>query len=801
MEQIMKANIRTERNTFLSQRKIGATGFMAGILALGILAFLLLTGTALAQPAPQPPPDQPGLAPLLNLDLKNRIPDQYIVVFKPGTSREVVTAAQRRVKELDGSVGHTYSAALIGFSVKISQNGVQTLRAIPGVAYIEVDQVGNLNSVQPPNPSVTPPTGLDRTSERFLPLDTRYTYNETGNGVHVYVIDTGIRATHTEFGGRVSGGTNTMSASAGTDDCHGHGTHVAGTIGGASFGIAKQVFLHPVRAGDCANTYLSPVIAAVDWVTANRVLPAVVNLSSGFGNSPALNTAVTNSVTTGQVTYAVAAGNFTQDACNWSPALVPAAITVGSIDPTNDTAASSSNFGTCVDLYAPGINILSAGNSSDTATAIMSGTSMAAPHVAGVAARYLQTHPLAAPSAVWAAIHNADNIFGTTVGWPGLIGPGAGSPNELLHYGSLNDGMNDGEPHIATVNGIRYDFQPGGEFVALRDANGLEIQTRQTPVPTTPWVSFNTAVAARVGTHRVTWQPKLSGVPDSSGLQLRVDGVPRTLGASGIALGSGGRIVMFGKNGIEIDFPDGTALFVTSYWWPAQNHWYLDVHVFHTPATEGIMGVVAQDSWLMPQFTNTWRVTDRTSLFDYAANTSTATFTHPIFPADKIPPLNTEAVARAQLICRPVTDRNLLRDCVFDVARTGDPIFAKATLINQQVQRGATSTTVYEGRDSSQAGEKVKFTAIVAPQAQAQGRRIPTGSVQLTLDGQRTGDPLRLDRKGQAYWIATDRMTCGHRVAAYYIPDNGSDFLPSSSFDVSHTAVGIQCGKAEKATR
>jgi subtilisin family serine protease len=793
MEQIMKSNIRTERNTFLLQIKIGATGFMAGILV-----FLLLTGTALAQPAPEPPPNQPGLAPLLNLDLKNRIPDQYIVVFKPGTSREVVTAAQRRVKELGGSVGHTYSSALIGFSVTISQNGVQTLRAIPGVAYIEVDQVGDLNTVQPPFPPAAPPAGLDRTSERLLPVDARYTYSETGNGVHVYVIDTGIRPTHTEFGGRVSGGVNTMSAAAGTDDCHGHGTHVAGTIGGTNFGIAKQVLLHPVRAGDCANTYLAPVIAAVDWVTANRTLPAVVNLSSGFGNSPGLNTAVTNSVAA-QVTYVVAAGNANADACNTSPALVPAAITVGALDPNNDTRASFSNVGTCLDLFAPGVGTLSAGIASDTATAVMSGTSMASPHVAGVAARYLQSHPLAAPPAVWAAIHSTNNIFGTTAGWTGVVGPGAGSPNEMLHYGSLNDGMNDGDPHITTVNGIRYDFQPGGEFVALRDANGLEIQTRQTPVATAPWVSVNTAVAARVGKHRVTWQPDLGGVPDASGLQLRVDGVPRRLGASGIALGSGGRIVMFGRNGIEIDFPDGTALVVTSNWWPAQNQWYLDVHVFHTAATEGIMGVVAQDSWLTPKFTNTWRVTDRTSLFDYAANTSTASFTHPIFPADKIPPLSLEAVARARSICRPVTDRNLRRNCVFDVATTGDPVFARTAHISQQVQRGATSTTVYAGRDSSQAGEKVKLTAIVAPQAQAQGRRIPTGSVQLTLDGKNAGSPLTLDRKGQAHWIATDSMACGHRIAGHFIPDKESDLLPSSSFNVSPTVLGGQCGKGKKA--
>ncbi|MGO4777481.1 S8 family serine peptidase, partial [Lysobacter sp. 2RAB21] len=243
-------------------------------------------------------------------------------------------------------------------------------------------------------------------------------------------------------------------------------------------GIAKQALLHPVRAGDCANTYLAPVIAAVDWVTANRTLPAVANLSSGFSPSPTLDTAIANSVASG-VAYAVAAGNNNGDACNISPARAPAAMTVGAIDPNNDTRAGFSNFGTCVDLFAPGVNTLSAGIANDASTAVMSGTSMASPHVAGVAARYLEIHPAATPAAVWAAIHNADNVTGTP-GWAGVVSAGAGSPNEQLHYGSLNDGVNDGDPHIVTDNGMHYDFQPGGEFVALRGGAGMEIQIRQT---------------------------------------------------------------------------------------------------------------------------------------------------------------------------------------------------------------------------------------------------------------------------------------------------------------------------------
>lgn len=745
---------------------------IATCVVSGLLAMLLPMGASMAQ-------DQ--MAPLINENAPKRIPGQYIVVFKQGVASATLQSTRERVRALGGKVGYTYTSVVRGFSATLPDSAVRALRGMPDVAYIEVDQVGTLNVVQ-----VNPPAGLDRTSERPLPLDARYTYSETGNGVHVYVIDTGIRPGHTEFGGRVSGGVNTMSAAAGTDDCHGHGTHVAGTIGGATFGIAKQVALHPVRAGDCANTYLAPVIAAVDWVTANRVLPAVVNLSSGFSPSPTLDTAIANSVASG-VTYAVAAGNNNGDACNISPARAPTAITVGAIDPANDTRAGFSNFGTCVDLFAPGVNTLSAGITSNTATAVMSGTSMASPHVAGVAARYLQAHPGAAPAAVWAAIHNADNTA-ATAGWGGIVNPGAGSPNELLHYGSLNDGVNDGDPHIITVNGVHYDFQPGGEFVALRDANGLEIQTRQTPVANAPWVSLNTAVAARVGKRRVTWQPNLSGVPDPSGLQLRVDGTLTSLGASGIDLGTGGRVTRLGDSGIQIDFPDGTALVVTSNWWADQSLWFLNVRVYHTPATQGIMGIVAPDEWTRPGFADAWRVTDRTTLFDYAKDTSTGSFTRPAFPADKIPQMKPENVALARRACKPVVDRQIRQDCLFDVGTTGDAIFARSSLVSQKLQRGATTTTL--DANGMRSREAVTFTATVTRQARGAGA--VTGSVRFLLDGKEVGKRVPLDATGHARWTTASRVVGDHRVVAEYVPAKGSAFLPSTSADLRHVRETMQ---------
>jgi hypothetical protein len=193
---------------------------------------------------------------------------------------------------------------------------------------------------------------------------------------------------------------------------------------------------------------------------------------------------------------------------------------------------------------------------------------------------------------------------------------------------------------------------------------------------------------------------------------------------------------------LEINFPDGTALFVTATWWASQSQWYLNVRVFHTPATEGIMGVVEPDSWLQPQFAHTWRVTDETSLFDYAPGRSTKTFTFPSFPKEKIPPLKPKNKALAQRVCRGITEKNLQADCVFDVATTGDPIFAKSLLIDQRIQRGATNTTVTDDRNPTRVGEEVTFTATVT--RHEPGGAIPTGRVTFFLDGKEIGKPARI---------------------------------------------------------
>ncbi|WP_203905011.1 S8 family serine peptidase [Virgisporangium aliadipatigenens] len=380
------------------------------------------------------------------------VQDRYIVVLRDAkvAAGQVDAAANRLGSRVGARVGHRYNKTIRGFSATMDAAAARRLAAEPDVARVEPVVTYKQTDTQ-----TSPTWGLDRIDEYSLPLNRGYTYPGKADGVHVYVVDSGIRAAHSEVRGRVAGGVDLVENDGNPDDCEGHGTHVAGTIGGTTYGVAKGVTLHSVRVLDCQGLGTTDdILAGVEWVTANAVRPSVVNMSlsgpAGTVGSIAVDTAITAAILTG-LTFTVAAGNDEADACNYSPGDVPGAITVGATD-TIDYVAAFSNYGSCVDIFAPGVDIASAYYTGGAVS--RSGTSMAAPHVAGAAALLLAGNPLLSPAQIAsqlrqdsaAAVHNR-----------------RGSPNALLQ---LPDASNEGASLslIARIN---------ARFVSAADSTGV----------------------------------------------------------------------------------------------------------------------------------------------------------------------------------------------------------------------------------------------------------------------------------------------------------------------------------------
>jgi subtilisin family serine protease len=361
------------------------------------------------------------------------VSDRYIVMLKEpgqGSGGPGAMALAPNVAALSDELGASYDAdirsrypAVRGFAAAMSERDALALAADPRVKLVAEDGVVRASEIQSPAT-----WGLDRVDQRFLPLDNSFEYKTEAETVTAYVVDTGINIGHNEFGGRATHGTSTVGGT--PEDCNGHGTHVAGTIGGATYGLAKSVNLVAVRVLDCGGSGTwEGVIGGIDWVTDHHSGPSVANMSLGGGVNAAVNAAVARSTDAG-VTYAVAAGNDSWDACQYSPASAPSAITVGSTT-SSDTRSYFSNYGTCVDIFAPGSDITSAWIGSNSATNTISGTSMATPHVAGAVALYLASHPTATPAQVSEAFSD-DSTVGV------VVDPGAGSPNKFLY--ALIDG-------------------------------------------------------------------------------------------------------------------------------------------------------------------------------------------------------------------------------------------------------------------------------------------------------------------------------------------------------------------------
>jgi subtilisin family serine protease len=459
-----------------------------GSLTAAVTAAAAIGGSAAAAPIAE--------GTVLQAGGPTAISGSYIVVFKDTvvTASTVDSTAGNLTSLHGGSVVRSWNSALRGFEARMSSSQASRLAANPAVKYVEQNHTVSLAATQTPTPS----WGLDRLDQHNLPLNNSYTYPTTASNVNAYGIDTGIRISHSDFGGRATWGTNTVDST--NTDCNGHGTHTAGTVGGSTYGVAKGVHLVAVKVLDCNGSGSNAgVISGINWVTNNHPAgqPAVANMSLGGSFDQASNDAVTASINSG-VVYGIAAGNSNADACGFSPASTPTAITVGATD-TNDARASFSNFGTCMHVFAPGVNITSDWNSSDTGTNTISGTSMATPHVVGVAALILAQNPSFTPAQVKSKML-ADATSGV------VTSPGTGSPNKLLFVSNGGTPTNDFSVAVSPASG---SVNPGSSLTttvstATTSGAAQSVSLSASGLPSGATASFSPASVTSGGSSTLT---------------------------------------------------------------------------------------------------------------------------------------------------------------------------------------------------------------------------------------------------------------------------------------------------------
>ncbi|MGX1154859.1 subtilisin family serine protease [Streptomyces albogriseolus] len=396
------------------RRRLAVLGAAASAALVASLVSALPAGAAPA--APEGRVQYAGAA--------NAVAGSYIVTLKADEARSTTAKGRALAEKYGAAVERTYSKALNGYEIEASEAEAKRLAADPAVASVVQNRTFTISATQ----SNPPSWGLDRIDQRNRPVNRAYTYPDSaGQGVTAYIIDTGVRISHSDFGGRASNGYDAVDGDNVAQDGNGHGTHVAGTVAGTAYGVAKKARIVGVRVlNNSGSGTTAQVVAGIDWVARNAVKPAVANMSLGGGADSTLDAAVRNAIASG-VTFVVAAGNESTNASTKSPARVTEAITVGATTST-DARAGYSNYGSVLDLFAPGSSITSAWRTSDSATNTISGTSMASPHVAGAAALYLAGNPSATPAQVSSAL--------TSSATTGVVtSPGSGSPNRLLYVG------------------------------------------------------------------------------------------------------------------------------------------------------------------------------------------------------------------------------------------------------------------------------------------------------------------------------------------------------------------------------